>query len=146
MDFIKEWTFYVCITVIASVIFSFLTPKGSMGDFYKVIISIMIFLSFFYPVSTRGLSSLEYPKTEQNEYTNSNNTICFMIKQKINETLLKYDIVGADVRCEYELNDKNEIDIKNIQVAVSDEYEIDKVEEIIFDDLQLKVSVIHIGQ
>lgn len=49
MDFLKEWTYTICITLIISVIFSILTPKGNMGRFFKIILATFIFLSFIYP-------------------------------------------------------------------------------------------------
>ena len=59
MDFLKNWIFSVCLTLILAVIFSVMTPKGSLGKFYKMIISMFIFVSFLYPVSNAKASDFK---------------------------------------------------------------------------------------
>ena len=63
MEFFKQWTIFVCMTVLMCVVFSFLTPKGSMGRFYKMIISLFIFLSFLYPFSQSKIN-FDLPEIE----------------------------------------------------------------------------------
>lgn len=57
--FLKNWIFSVCLTLILAVIFSVMTPKGSLGKFYKMIISMFIFVSFLYPVSNAKASDFK---------------------------------------------------------------------------------------
>lgn len=145
MDYIKQWTFYVCITVVISVIMSFVTPNSSLGRFYKIIISVFIFISFLYPFTNMNFNDIKLPKFDNVEYTNSYNQYSTMIDNRIKALLEKNQISGADVDCDLTVNEDNQIEIKSIQVAVGDEYDIEQVKSLIYEELQLNVSVIHIG-
>ena len=35
MDVVKQWTLNICLTLIGAVILSLVSPRGSMGRFYK---------------------------------------------------------------------------------------------------------------
>lgn len=145
MDYIKQWTFYVCISVIVSVILSFISPKGNMGNFVKIIISIFVFTSFIIPLKSFNIDNIKVPNISTN-YTNSNQIAGEMINNQIKNVLDENNIIGADVDCNLYIDEDNQINVNSIQVAVGDEYNLEKVEKIIYDNLQLNVSVIHIGQ
>lgn len=145
MDYIKQWTFYVCISVIVSVILSFISPKGNMGNFVKIIISIFVFTSFIIPLKNFSIDNIKVPNISTN-YTNSNQIAGEMINNQIKNVLDENNIIGADVDCNLYIDEDNQINVNSIQVAVGDEYNLEKVEKIIYDNLQLNVSVIHIGQ
>lgn len=49
MDFIKSWTFSVCATLLLASVLSLVSPRGGMGRFYKIVISLFVF--FFVSVS-----------------------------------------------------------------------------------------------
>ncbi len=70
MDYIKSWTFCICITLIVSVVFSILSPKGTMGKFYKVIISVFIFISFLYPLTDFDFDGFKIDFNFNTEYEN----------------------------------------------------------------------------
>ena len=36
MDVVKQWTLNICLTLIGAVILSLVSPRGSMGRFYKI--------------------------------------------------------------------------------------------------------------
>ena len=148
MNFIKQWTFCVCITVILSVIFSLLTPKGNMGRFYKLIISLFIFVSFLYPfgeIKSDGfdLSAFNITNTAAN---NTDSIANDMIEEKIISVLNDNSVYSSSAKCVSSLNSNNEIEIKIITVSVPDGYDTDTVKNIIFDNLSLNVKVIHIGE
>lgn len=76
MNLIKEWTFCICSTVIVSVIFSLLAPKGSSGRFYKSVISLFIFISFLFPFTQIGDKKLDFNLDNINiEAENNTNSI-----------------------------------------------------------------------
>ena len=142
MDFFKQWTIFVCMTVLMCVVFSFLTPKGSMGRFYKMIISIFIFLSFLYPFSQSKIN-FDLPKIKMvNTYSINDG----MIENQIKTCLLENNIIGANVNCRSSINLDNEIVVEKVVVSVSDDYDTAEVQKIIFDNLSINAEVVHIGQ
>lgn len=148
MDFLKQWTFCVCTTVVISVIFSLLTPKGNMGRFYKLIISLFIFVSFLYPFSEFNFARLDFSDFNINsEIENNTNSIAnHLIEDKIVSVLEENGIYSSSVKCLSSFNADGETQINSITVSVPDEYDIQKVKDIIFVNLSLNVKVIHIGE
>lgn len=145
MDYIKQWTFCVCVTVIISVIFSFLKPNGNMGKFFKIILSVFIFISLINPIMNYDFNNLKIDDVNSKNYTNSSIRIETMLENKIKNTLKDKKIIGANVDTKIKMED-NIATVENIQVAVGDEYDLKKVKKIIYDELGLNVSVIHIGE
>ncbi len=142
MDFFKQWTIFVCMTVLMCVVFSLLTPKGSMGRFYKMIISLFIFLSFLYPFSQSKIN-FDLPKIETvNTYSINDG----MIENQIKTCLSENNIIGANVNCRSSINSDNEIVVEKVVVSVSDDYDTAEVQKIIFDNLSINAEVVHIGQ
>jgi hypothetical protein len=147
MDFLKQWTFSVCITLIISVIFSLIAPKGRLSGFYKIIISLFIFISFLYPFTQfdiKGIDLSEY-SFEYEMNNNSNSVYENMINEQVKAVLIENDVNGADVTSEVKI-DNDEIMVNSVLVAVSDDYDIAYVEKLLFDNLSINAKVIHIGQ
>lgn len=145
MDFIKEWTLTICITLIISIIFSMITPKGNMGKFFKIILSIFIFLSFIYPLKNNDLDfsfpnfNIEsFENQEQESYEN-------LIETQINESLVSagYNSCIIDAKVEYS---NNEINIKKLRISVPDEYNTDDVKNYLFEKLGLVAEVYRLGE
>lgn len=147
MDFIKQWTFCVCITLIVSLILTILSPKGGMKKFYKVIISVFIFISFLYPFSGLDFADIRAFDAEPlgSEELLINEPYENMIKNRISLELDSNGITGSDIDTKVELKD-NEINIKSVQIAVSGEYDKEKVKSIIFDSLGINARVIYNGE
>lgn len=147
MDFLKQWTICICLTLVVAVILSLLSPSSSMGRFYKMLISIFVFLSFIYPFADFDFSSLDFDlSTSEVEYENSlNDSSQIMIKNSILNILKSNNVIGAAVDIDSSLID-NEIYINQILVTVPDEYDTQIVKNIIFDNLSLNAEVVHIGQ
>ena len=142
MDFFKQWTIFVCMTVLMGVVFSFLTPKGSMGRFYKMIISLFIFLSFLYPFSQSKIN-FDLPEIETaNTYSINDG----MIESQIKTCLTENSIIGANVNCRSRINSDNEIVVEKVVVSVSDDYDTAEVQKLIFENLSINAEVVHIGQ
>lgn len=145
MDFIKEWTLTICITLIISIIFSMITPKGNMGKFFKIILSTFIFLSFIYPLKNNDLDfsfpnfNIEsFENQEQESYEN-------LIETQINESLVSagYNSCIIDAKVEYS---NNEINIKKLRISVPDEYNTDDVKNYLFENLGLVAEVYRLGE
>lgn len=144
MNFIKEWTICVCATLILSVIFSLLTPSGKLSGFYKIIISVFIFISIIYPFSNNTMPRFDFENIDElivDESVNSNeNFVNMLVKNSLEEN----DIIGASVSSEVSMQD-DEIMIDSIQVAVPDKYDINEVKDLLFDKMSINARVIHIG-
>lgn len=148
MDYIKQWSFYICSTLIFSSLLSILSPKGNMSKIYKTIISLFIFISLLMPITHIGEINLESFKVSNffgiNENTNSiaNNAL----KSTIQSFLEKNDILGSRINCVTYLNENNEIVVESVQIAISDEYDVEYVRKMVFDSLSVNARVIHIGE
>ena len=148
MNLIKEWTFCICSTVIVSVIFSLLAPKGGSGRFYKSVISLFIFISFLFPFTQIGDKKLDFNLDNINiETENNTNSIAEgVVKSEIITLLESSSVYSAGVNCSSSVNANNEIVLNSVTVSVADEYDCDTVRQLIYDELSLNVRVIHIGE
>lgn len=148
MDFVKQWTFGVCITVIVSVVLTFVSPNGNLGRFYKIIVSVMIFVSFLTPFKNFNFYDFEKTFDTISDYTNSKNDELLeeTVKQQVKTCLKNNGYDGCDVNCSIVLDENNLATIDNIEVAACDEYDFDKIKRVIYQELKLNVRVIHIGQ
>ena len=146
MNLIKEWTFCICSTVIVSVIFSLLAPKGGSGRFYKSVIS--LFISFLFPFTQIGDKKLDFNLDNINiETENNTNSIAEgVVKNEIITLLENNSVYSAGVNCSSSVNADNEIILNSVTVSVADEYDCDTVRQLIYDELSLNVRVIHIGE
>ena len=142
MDFARQWTVFVCITVLICVVFSFLTPNSNMGKFYRMIISVFIFLSFLYPFTQADIS---FKPVQIKEY-NTNSIYDDYVESQIGALLNSNSVIGADIFCTSSKNKNNEIVLEDVVVAVSDEYNVKDVGTLIFDNLGIRARVVHIGQ
>lgn len=147
MEFIKEWTLSVCITLIIATIFSMLSPSGRMERFYKLLISIFICISLIYPfinLSKNDIKLDDYAlfsrieSSEENAYENG-------IEAQIKQLLYENKIIGANIDCDVYING-DEIEISRVQIAIPSEYDKDIVENLIFDELGINAQVIYIGE
>ncbi len=73
MDFIKQWTLTISATLIISIVFSLLTPKGNMGRFFKVVLAMFIFVSFIYPIKNADFD-FSLPAFDETEFEDSQRT------------------------------------------------------------------------
>ena len=149
MDFFKEWCFSVCVALIISVIFSLLTPKGSMKSFYKTMISLFILIAFIYPLKDFSFKNFDFDFENsafeiENEldsgYESSLNTA-------VKNTLKNSGITGCNVDSRVNYNSKNnEIEITGVEVFIPDEYSKKEVESLIFEQLGINSRVVYIGE
>ena len=148
MNVIKEWTFCICSTVIVSVIFSLLAPKGTGGRFYKSVISLFIFVSFLFPFTQMGGEKLNFNLDNINieAENNTNSIVDGVVENEIITLLENNSVYSAGVNCSSSVNGENEITLNSVTVSVADEYDCDTVRQLIYDELSLNVRVIHIGE
>lgn len=145
MDFIKEWTYTICITLVISVVFSLLTPKGNMGRFFKIILAAFIFLSFIYPLKSSEIDltfpefSMEGMDTVQREtYENG-------IVTQVNQTLKAGGYDSCVVKSNIKMKD-NEIHITKLTVSIPSSYDKAEVKNYLFDSLGVQAEVYYLGE
>lgn len=149
MEFIKEWTFSICVSLIAAVILSLFTPKGSLKKFYKILLSFFIVVSFLYPlkdldtdfIDLENLNSGIEAKIESNMQTSMQHSVDNQIKTVLTQNGIMHATVESDISFV-----NNEITVNHVQIAVSDEYDVDAVSDVVFDEIGIKAKVIHIGE
>lgn len=146
MDFIKNWIFSVCTTLILSVIFSAFIPKGNVGKFYKIIISLFIFVSFIYPLTDYEFKNLnvEFPAFSNvyvSELNDSNKkNIELLIKTKLQE-----QNINANVSVECSANSE-ETEIEKISIYVPDGSNADEIKDFVYKELGLVADVKCLGE
>lgn len=141
MDFVKEWTMCVCITLVISVIVSMLAPSGNLSSFYRVLISLFIFMSLIYPFTNMDLKGFDYNIEIVDQ---SQDLVTNMVDSQIKNVLKSNNIVGAVVDSKISVLG-DEITINNVDVYVSDEYDLNDVKDIIFRELSINSRVNYIG-
>lgn len=146
MEFIKTWTVCVCITLIVSVIFITLSPKGTMGKFYRIIISVFIFLSFIYPLTDFKFDSFKSDFKFEDSYSDAaENAVDIEIANIIMAVLEENDVVSPMIDVNTSING-DEITIEDVKISVIDDYDLKAVEKIVFDNLGIVASVKRIGE
>ena len=148
MEFLKQWTFCTCVSLVVASIFSLLVPQGSMQRFFKLLIAAFVFISFLVPFQNVGKFDFDLSKIEiTDELQLSQSTAAqSMVDSEVAALLREHHIDGASVQSSvnYDIH-SGEIDIKDLQVAIGDAYSTQEVESLIFDNLGLKARVIQIG-
>lgn len=145
MDFVKSWTLNISITLIIAVALSLLTPKGSIGKFYKIILSSFIVFSFILPFVENDISVdlpvFDIVQTDENQ----RNMYEKMVENQIKDELIKNNYKSCIVNCKISIKG-DEIYINKIQVSIPDTYEKEAVKKLIFDNLGLNSEVYFLGE
>lgn len=145
MEFIKEWTYTICITLIISVVFSMLTPKGNMGKFFKVILATFIFLSFIYPLKSSEID-LSFPEFNIEDFdTSQKETYENTVNAQVYRTLEKGGYNSCLVESDIDLKG-DEIYINSLIVSVPSSYDKDEIKSYLFDSLGMNAEVYYLGE
>ncbi len=119
-----------------------------MKNYYKIIISVFVFLSFIYPLANAGgfdfgnlPVDFAFSSEAMYDYTVYEN----MVEDNVKNILKQNNIVGANVKCSINAKD-NEISIKSVKIYLPDEYNKDEAAQIIFDNIGIKATVVNIGE
>lgn len=143
MEFIKSWTVSVCLTLIMSVVFSLVSPKGTMGRFYKVIISVFIFISFIFPLADFDFSDFSAEFSFESEYETAQENMTEMQVESIIKNILAQNGVQAfDVTCAV-TQSGDEIIIDEITVAVARDSDIENVKKLLLDNAGVAANVVY---
>lgn len=148
MEFVKQWTMCVCVTLVIASLFSLFTPQGNMKGFYNIIISVFVFISFLYPVKDYKKSDFKLNTDSSFSVVDDNRTSVYenAVSSQIKELLDNYGISGTLVSTRLSFKTENEISIDDVQISIPDEYSKKAVEKIVFDELGISVRVLYIGE
>lgn len=145
MEFIKEWTYTICITLVVSVIFSLLTPKGNMGRFFKIILAAFIFLSFIYPLKNSQID-IEFPQFETGEFENAQSEAYKnTVTAQIADTLEKGGYNSCTVKCDISMKE-NEICINSVQISIPNLYSIEEIKNYLSESMGIIAEVYYVGE
>ncbi len=145
MEFLKSWTYTISITLLISVVFSLLSPKGNMGKFFKIVLSCFIFLSCIYPIKNDGID-ISFPDFEITDSVEKQNEsyeemIAHQIKNCLDTQSINYCAVNVDAKLK-----GDEIYINSVGIAITDSESKEDVEMLVFNRLGIKAEVYYIGE
>lgn len=145
MEFIKEWTLTVSVTLIISIIFSVLSPKGNMGRYFKIILAMFIFTSFIYPLSGADIEfdfpvmdEIQYEDTQRETYEN---IICADVKSTLESGGYTSSKVTASIKYS-----ENEITVKELSIGITDNFDKDEVKKYMSDQTGFNAEVYYLGE
>lgn len=143
MEFIKNWVLCVCITLIISVIFSLLTPKGNMGKIYKIILAMFIFVSFLLPLGDNDIDfefpdmNFEFAESQSESYEN-------IVKANIETVLEQGGYESCIIDCDVEYSNE-EICVNKLGISVPSQYDVEEIKDYIYDKTGMVAEVYYLG-
>lgn len=145
MEFIKEWTLTVSVTLIISIIFSVLSPKGNMGRYFKIILAMFIFTSFIYPLSGADIE-FDFPVPDRAQYEDTQretyeNIICADVKSTLESGGYTSSKVTASIKYS-----ENEITVKELSIGITDNFDKDEVKKYVSDQTGFNAEVYYLGE
>lgn len=147
MEFLKEWCFCICVSLIIVVVFSIFTPSGKMKGFYKILLSLFVFISFLYPIKDFNINAFELKEIDlEYDGIKASNAYEKTVNGQIEDFLKSEGVKGAVVSSEIDVDYENsEIEIKSVRIAISDDYDKKTVKNKVFEKLGINAEVVDIG-
>lgn len=143
MDFIKEWVLCVCITLIISVVFSLLTPKGNMGKIYKIILAMFIFVSFILPLGNSDFD-FEFPEMDFEISESQNESYENLVKNNVETVLEQGGYESCIIDCDVEYSNE-EIYVNSLKISVPSQYDNEEIKNYIYDKIGMVAEVYYLG-
>lgn len=144
MELLKDWTACVCITLVIATIFSLISPNGKMGSFYKIVISLFVFISLIYPFKDAKIVGKGFNAKQINITVDYDKTISNLLEAEIKSTLEENAIHNSSVIVKANQTN-NEINIQSVSIGITNEYGTEDVKQIVFDSLGINAEVHKIG-
>ncbi len=148
MDFLKQWTLCFCTSLTVAVILSLFTPKGTMKGFYRLLISVFVFISFLYPLKDfGGLNIQSYGFNEEQFQSEGDKAYEHYLNNQIRALLEENGVIGSDVSSSVTLSSNaTEAVINGVYVSVPEEYDVNIIKKLIFEKAGITAEVKHIGE
>lgn len=145
MDFIKQWTLTISATLIISIIFSLLTPKGNMGRFFKVVLAMFIFVSFIYPIKNADFDFV-LPSFDEAEFEDSQRSSYEkIIETNLIQILNERNYINSKVNVSISIKDE-EITVNNLDIGILDEFDKREVKDYIEEKTGFNAEVYYLGE
>lgn len=145
MEFIKQWTLTISATLIISIIFSLLTPKGNMGRFFKVVLAMFIFVSFIYPIKNADLD-FEMPSFDETEFIDSQESSYEnIVKANIEKILEEGSFFNSKVSVSISVKN-DEIEVNHLEIGILDEFDKIMVRDYIAEKTGFNAEVYYLGE
>jgi len=144
MDVVKQWTLNICLTLIGAVILSLVSPRGSMGRFYKTVLSLFIIAGFLLPITggeKADFSAYFSDVTAQAADSVYESQIESRVKQTLTAAGYKDCSVQASVRIK-----EQEIYIQKLVVSVPGDMDREAVAALLKAQLGLQPVVKGLGE
>lgn len=146
MDYLKQWTLCVCITLILAVILSLISPSGTMGKFYKTVISLFLIASFLLPLSDFDYKDFNFNfDFEESSVIESERIYVSQIENSVKSTLETGGYSSCSVNADVTLNG-DEITIDSLLIAIPSKYNSDEVKGYILTELGFSAEVRYLGE
>ena len=137
MDVVKQWTLNICLTLIGAVILSLVSPRGSMGRFYKTVLSLFIigekadFSAYFSDVTAQA--------------ADANSVYESQIESRVKQTLTAAGYKDCSVQASVRIKDQ-EIYIQKLVVSVPGDMDRQAVAALLKAQLGLQPVVKGLGE
>lgn len=147
MDVVKQWTLNICLTLIGAVILSLVSPRGSMGRFYKTVLSLFIIAGFLLPITgrqrRRHFSAYFSDVTAQ--AADANSVYESQIESRVKQTLTAAGYKDCSVQASVRIK-KQEIYIQKLVVSVPGDMDREAVAALLKAQLGLQPVVKGLGE
>ncbi len=141
MDFIKSWTFSVCATLLLASVLSLVSPRGGMGRFHKIAISLFVFFSFLFPLTEFNAADFKTDFDFESQYqSNALNSAQNQVEAAVKTRLEQAGFADCTVQClASQIGD--EIEIENVTVCAPSGSDGAKIKSEIMESLGIAVNV-----
>ncbi len=145
MDVVKQWTLNICLTLIGAVILSLVSPRGSMGRFYKTVLSLFIIAGFLLPITGGEKADFSaYFSDVTAQAADANSVYESQIESRVKQTLTAAGYKDCSVQASVRIKDQ-EIYIQKLVVSVPGDMDREAVAALLKAQLGLQPVVKRTG-
>lgn len=146
MDTVKQWTLNICLTLIGAVILSLVSPGGSMGRFYKTVLSLFIIAGFLLPITGGEKADFSaYFSGATTQVADANSVYESQIESRVRQTLTAAGYRNCSVQATVQIKEQ-EIYIKKLVVSVPGDTDREAVAALLKAQLGLQPTVKGLGE
>ena len=146
MDVVKQWTLNICLTLIGAVILSLVSPRGSMGRFYKTVLSLFIIAGFLLPITGGEKADFSaYFSDVTAQAADANSVYESQIESRVKQTLTAAGYKDCSVQASVRIKEQ-EIYIQKLVVSVPGDMDREAVAALLKAQLGLQPVVKGLGE
>lgn len=146
MDVVEQWTLNICLTLIGAVILSLVSPRGSMGRFYKTVLSLFIIAGFLLPITGGEKADFSaYFSDVTAQAADANSVYESQIESRVKQTLTAAGYKDCSVQASVRIKEQ-EIYIQKLVVSVPGDMDRQAVAALLKAQLGLQPVVKGLGE